>query len=103
MKKSIVRVGLYKARPAWSRLDVVPFALAYSVLHAMAWKEQEEVPLWLLIVIPIVLVLHALTHLCTHWSISCKARVAYSKVRLHFRRYSWVTKLVSDGLVEGAF
>lgn len=83
MKKGVVRVGLYRERAWWTRLDVLPFALVYSVLHAMAWapEQQEEVPLWLLIVIPLALALHGLTHLCTHWSIGCRALVAYSKVR----------------------
>ena len=32
--KVIERVALYKSRPTWQRLDTLPFAVAYGVLHA---------------------------------------------------------------------
>jgi len=88
--------GLYRLKPGLLRLDVAPFAFAYSVLWAgalaplLAERPDEKaagdvalgvVPLWVLVAMPVVLLLHVLTHLSTHWAVACDALVAYSKAR----------------------
>lgn len=89
---------LYKVKPRLWRLDVFPFALAYSVLWAGALapllEEQEQsggkgsgssgggaIPFWVLVCMPVALLLHVLTHLSTHWAVACDALVAYTKVK----------------------
>lgn len=99
--KSVAWAGLYKLKPGLLRLDVAPFALAYSVLWAGAlapWLQLQpgpqgqdaakapqqpgDIPLWVLVTMPIVLLLHVLTHLSTHWAVACDALVAYTQVSI---------------------
>ena len=97
--RTIGTVRLYRPKNALARLDVAPFFLAYSVLHAAAWPEYPSTPFWVLAVFPAVLFLHALTHLSTHWSVDCLAMVAYSKVSradCHYHRWSMVAKLMDS-------
>lgn len=88
--RGVAWAGLYRVRPGLLRLDVAPFALLYSVLWAGALapllqqddKHQQDggVPLWVLVCMPVALLLHALTHLSTHWAVACDALVSYTKV-----------------------
>lgn len=78
--RTIANVGLYRPKWVFMRWDVAPFFLAYSILQAAAWPEYPDTPFGVLAVFPVVLFLHALTHLSTHWSVDCLALVAYNKV-----------------------
>ena len=93
--KTVSWAGFYRRRAPLIRLDVAPFALAYSILHASAWSAPQA-PLWVLIALPIALLLHVLTHLLTHWSVACNAFIAYTKV--NSRRFTSIIHHQSSSL-----
>ena len=88
--KTVAWAGLYRVRPGLARLDFAPFLLFYSVLVAGAFAKQDEgnkaatedgIPMWVLVAWPLVLLLHLLTHLATHWSVACDTAVSYTQVQ----------------------
>jgi len=105
--ETVAWAGLYKVRLGGARLDFLPFLVIYVALVAgvfaplspeKAGEDQSSstsssttsttslstdsgvAPLWVLIVWPLVLLAHLLTHLSTHWSVACDATVSYARV-----------------------
>uniref|UniRef100_A0A7S1XS79 P5A-ATPase transmembrane helical hairpin domain-containing protein n=1 Tax=Phaeomonas parva TaxID=124430 RepID=A0A7S1XS79_9STRA len=76
---ALAEARLLVQRPAWSRLDVAPFALLYISLHSVllqcepgSWRETQA-----LVVYGVALLLHLLTVLFARWSVRVRAMVGY--------------------------
>jgi hypothetical protein len=99
IKMGMVNFSLHSPRTSWTRLDVYPFIILQGLnliaivvtcfSHSGSDVLEKDLPPWWLpcrpplicsAAIPILLLLQALVHLGTYWSVEFKARVTMNRV-----------------------
>ena len=71
----IEKVTLYRSYHWFLRCDVVPFSVAYSVLFASSFSEDNNLRIISFICLPIALVIHLMLFLLSQWSINLQCRL----------------------------
>ena len=100
----VSKLCLYRPRKTWQRLDVLPFGVAYFVLHAWTLFHDGEgrPPALALLLFPLVLAAHAVTFFLGAWSVEARCAIGWVAVRPDDYREATVVRVVpADAVVGG--